>query len=146
MAYVQANILLSATYVSPRAKEELFEQAWSFQESLENGYKKTTNNPTPYIRISAKSCRCAVNLLQGHLERQGSVWPGDRELGGGKLRQPQFQHRYLDPTTSGVADGKSAPVDPAPVSPHLEPPVPVGESLPSSPGAGAGRKAKKKKQ
>ena len=37
MAYVQANILMCATYLTP--KEDLFERALSFQDSLEAGYK-----------------------------------------------------------------------------------------------------------
>ena len=38
MAYVQANILLFATYLTP--KEELFKRARTFQDSLEAAYKQ----------------------------------------------------------------------------------------------------------
>ena len=40
MTYVQANILLCATYMTPSRKEDLFEQAISFEDSLEACYKK----------------------------------------------------------------------------------------------------------
>ena len=42
MAYVQANILLCATYLTP--KKELFERARTFQDSLDATYKQ--NDPT----------------------------------------------------------------------------------------------------
>ena len=44
MAYVQANILLCATYMTP--KEDLLERARTFQDSLEAGCKKDHTSDT----------------------------------------------------------------------------------------------------
>ena len=58
---MQAKILLYIT-----AKEELFEGARTFQDSLEASKSKIIQRATgPYILIIAKTCRCCCQVIGG---------------------------------------------------------------------------------
>ena len=140
--YVQANILLSATYASP--KEELFERARSSQESLEAYYMD--ENLTIRHTIHPDFRKELQTVLSTYFENiQGVKGAG----GQGAPRRLQNPRRSLDPPAPDFADGVPAPVDQAPAAPAdatlVDPPVPAGEAPPSPPGAGAGHKGKKKK-
>ena len=136
MAYAQpaaqANILLSATFAYPR--EELFERARSYQESLEIGYM--SENLTISHTIHREFSKELQAVMSTYFEDIRNV-TGKGASSQGEPRLLQFPRCSLDPSTPGVAVGAPAPVDPAsaaPVDPAsvdpplLDPPIPAGEA------------------
>ena len=78
-----ANMLLCTSIHTPR--EELFELAQSFQDTLEKLYIKehltADGTSGPYILISAETCRCCClrdsdSQFWGVAEHEGSEWSG----------------------------------------------------------------------
>ena len=131
MAYEQANIVLCARYMTP--KEDLFDRARTFQDSLETEYRQDhpSRDGTLHPRNGSSSFpsttrRCWDGRSQWSCEAKGarsielppSVSSSDYGRGNGDVRP------LHEPSTAREADGADGEgatgANPPPPPPHLE--------------------------
>ena len=145
MAYVQANVFLTAPYQTP--KDELFQRATSFQESLEDAFKKEYK--TSDVSSHPDYRKELHTLLSKHYEdvldmKGASGVVATRPLA---LRRTP-QKKPADPGPADPAPADTACADPAPADPAPADPAQAADPAPaavSPPKPGRGRKGARNK-
>jgi len=142
MAYVQANIFLCAPRDTPR--DELFERARTFQDSLENTYKEM-HRSTGWILDPEYRHDLHKVLTEYYEEVLNMKGAG----GDAKPRELKFRRSVYPAPPPALAEGDRDPTpppdaeaDPPPAAGEDPPPAAPARAAPSPAKAGKGRKPK----